>query len=106
MHISQKLWVMVVIARVVRLFRTGTLTTYYRRPIKGSCSELFKLAKQPIKGSQNVCRSLEEFCSLLSDILWRFAMLQDPGRSGYLCGARIDPLLLNPSSNPNLYINT
>jgi hypothetical protein len=75
---------MVVIAHIVRLFWTGTLAIYYRRPTKGSCSELFKLARQPIKGSQTVCQILEEFCSLLFDILWRFAMLQDPWRSGYM----------------------
>jgi hypothetical protein len=80
MHISQKLWVRVVIAHVVRLFWTGTLTTYYQRPIKGSCSELFKLAKQCIMESQIAFQSLEEFCSFLSNILWRFAMLQDPWR--------------------------
>jgi len=50
-----------------------------------------------------VCRSLEEFYSLLSEILQCFGMLQEPWRSGFLCVARMDPLhLLNPSKNPHL----
>jgi hypothetical protein len=73
------------------------------QPIYGSCSELFKLAEWPIKGSQTECWSFGEFCSLLSHIL---AMLQDSWRSGFLCGAKMDPLqLLNPSNNPHLYVN-
>ena len=33
-------------------------------------------------------------------------MLQDPRRSEFLYGARIDPLhLLNPSKYPDLYVN-
>jgi len=43
--------------------------------VYGSRSELFNFAVQPIKGSHAVCRSLEEFCSHLSNILWRFVML-------------------------------
>ena len=40
------------------------------------------------KDVPTVCRSLEEFCSLLfSNLLW-LAMLQDPWRSGFHSGAR------------------
>ena len=47
-----------------------------------------------------MCRSLEEFCSLLSEITRCFGKMQDPWRSRFLCGARMDPLhLLNPSKN-------
>jgi hypothetical protein len=46
------------------------------------------------------------FCWLQSDITRRSAMLQGPWRSGFLCGARMDPLLiLNTSKNPN-YMST
>jgi hypothetical protein len=62
------------------------------QPIYGSCSELFKLAEWPIKGSQAECWSFGEFCSRLSHTLCRFTMLQDCWRSGFLCGARMDPL--------------
>jgi len=49
------------------------------------------------------CRSLEAFCSLLSDKLQWFANLQNPWRSGFLCGARIHSLhLLNSSRNCNI----
>jgi len=34
--------------------------------------------------SQTVCRSLEEFCSLLFGKLPLLAMLQDPWRSGFM----------------------
>jgi len=37
-----------------------------------------KRAEQHAQESPTMCRILEEFCSLLSDILWRFAKLQDP----------------------------
>ena len=48
-------------------------------------------AEQLLKTSQTVCLSLEEFCSLLSNKMQRLAMLQDPWRSGFLCGARMYP---------------
>jgi len=47
-----------------------------------------------------VCWSLEEFCSLPSEILQCFGKLQDPWKSEFLCVARMDSLhLLNPSRN-------
>jgi len=48
-------------------------------------------AEQLLKTSQTVCLCLEEFCSLLSNKMQRLAMLQDPWRSGFLCGARMYP---------------
>jgi len=50
---------------------------------------------------------LEEFCSFLSSKLQWLAKLQDPSRSGFLCGARMDPLhLKNSSKILDLYVNT
>ena len=61
------------------------------------------LPNDPLKGHKIVCQSLEEFHSLLSDILQRSTILQDPWRSGFLCVAKIYPLhLLNSSKNPGL----
>jgi len=54
-------------------------------------------AKWPTQKSQTACRSLGKFCSLLSNKLQWLYKLQDPWRSGFLCGARMHPLHLpNP----------
>jgi hypothetical protein len=64
-------------------------------------------AKGLLYTSRAACRSLEEFCSLLTDKLQWLAKLQDPWRSGFLFGARIFPLhLLNPFTNLDVYVDT
>jgi len=44
--------------------------------------------------SQTVHRSLQEFCSLLFVIPQYFLTLQDPWRSVFLSGSRMDPFPL------------
>jgi hypothetical protein len=51
-----------------------------------------------------VCQSLEELCSILTEIPQCFSKLQDLWRSEFLCGTRMDHHL-NPSKSPNLHIN-
>jgi len=50
---------------------------------------------------QTVCRSLEEFCSLLSVILQWHGKLQDPQGQGFFVESEC-----TPSTNRNLYANT
>ena len=66
-----------------------------------------QIAKRLLKTLQTVCQSLEEFCLLLYEIPQCFGKLQDPWRSGLFFVAGMGPLhlLLNPSKNPDSYVD-
>jgi hypothetical protein len=56
---------------------------------------------------KDVANSVSKFGGILFTPIQCFDKLQDPWRSGFLCVARMDPLqLLNPSKNPDSYVNT
>jgi hypothetical protein len=83
------------------------LTLSHRTPFKRVTQWTLEKAESLLYVLWAACRSLEEFCSLVTDKLQWLAKLQEPWRSGFLCGARIYPLHhLNPSTNLNIYVNT
>ena len=85
--------------RLFYLMQQCTLTLSRRTPSKHIRRKGPLKAEQRDIMSQTVRRSLQEFCSLLFVIPRCFLMLQDPWRSVFLSGSRMDPFhLLNPST--------